>query len=78
MSILFVHDILLIYVPFRGVQSAATSDLWGCAVCVLCSHTSLEGGCRASWHSPRSRGSQSTRQNGAGAGNHRPDDDTIH
>lgn len=49
-----------------------TSDLWECGVCVLCFHTSPQGGCRGSWRWPRSRGSRSSHQNGAAAGNHRP------
>lgn len=56
-----------------SVRISMTSDLWGCAICALCSHTSLQRGCRESWHSPRSHDSQSSHQNGAAAGNRRPD-----
>lgn len=51
---------------------SVTSDLWECAVCVLCSHTSLRRGCRRSWHSPRNRDSQSSRRNAAAADSHTP------
>lgn len=56
-----------------NVRISMTSDLWGCAICALCSHTSLQRGCRESWHSPRSHDSQSSHQNEAAAGNRRPD-----
>lgn len=54
--------------------SVAISDLWECAVYALCSHTSLQGGCQGSWHSPRSHGSQSSHRSGAADGSHRPEE----
>lgn len=68
-----MFTLLKCFLLFGGFQSVVTSDLWECAVCVLCSHTSLQGGRLGSWRSPRSRGSRSSRQNGAEAGNRRPE-----
>lgn len=69
---LFTAVVLLCYSVYR-VSGTEAADLWEFAVCVLCFHTSLEDECQPSWRSPRSRGSRSSRRNGAAAGNHKPD-----